>query len=596
MSKPSEAVTIEDLCLLANSFAELSEYDKAVAVYESACRLYPADLALRINLGRVRNLKREAFDSPADILPKERPAASKDLWANRYQGLGEIFVRNGRTAGAKQIFEISKVSNPNFFLPYFNLGTLYLRAREITPAVRELEQARRLNPFHETTVALLGDAYFEQREYQEALCCFVDALILSGEVSRHEGPYRNKIKEVIPKISGFTPKMRNDLIRERRNRINSLYEELETELTKILPEKKEADDPSKKTAVPEQVAEAVAKAEEVEREEARRAYNVAVQMKRHLIFRNMADEDVLKIARFTSEMQVLQGEFVYPEEDPVYGLYFVNGGKVELQKQTAFGPIVFSTFERGSFFGDDVLLSGRERFTGALAVQESDLLFLDKAGLANLFARERSIAIHFLWYFWKSLSLQIRESNDRMTSFFANTEEEPRTDRALGATGGKATHVEIDRKMEVLHAKGLSSKELSHIARLSNEETYNQGETIFHEGDLGDRLYIVLAGAVLISKKIPGAGDEALAVLRTGDFFGEMALVGQHHTRSADARAQEQGTTLLVISREALREILSIDTASAYQFLTILCRILSQRLLEMNEKVYQWRMMSGSFS
>jgi hypothetical protein len=242
-------------------------------------------------------------------------------------------------------------------------------------------------------------------------------------------------------------------------------------------------------------------------------------------------------------------------------------------------------------------LSGRERFSSALSVQESDLLFIDKAGLANIFARERAVAIHFLWYFWKSLSLQIREANDRMTSFFSQLPADGRkTPPPPPPSGGRSTHVEIDKKMEVLHAKGLSVKELGHVARLSNEEVLNRDETIFREGDLGDRLYIVLEGSVRISKRIPGVGEETLALLKKGDFFGEMALVGQHHLRSADAVAQDQGTTLLVISREALREILSIDTDSAYQFLTILCRILSQRLLEMNEKIYQWRIMSGSFS
>jgi hypothetical protein len=232
-----------------------------------------------------------------------------------------------------------------------------------------------------------------------------------------------------------------------------------------------------------------------------------------------------------------------------------------------------------------------------VAIQETDLLFIDKAGLATIFAREKEIAIHFLWYFWKSLSFQIRESNERMTSFFSGSPEKTRRElldtKASGR--GRPTHIEIDKKLEVLQTQGLSSTELHLLARFSNEEVYNQGETVFREGEVGDRLYIVLDGSVLISKHIEGTGEEALAVLKKGDFFGEMALIGNNHRRSADARAQEQGTTVLVVTNQAFREILSVDTDSAYQILRILCRILSRRLLEMNEKLYQWRLMSGGF-
>jgi hypothetical protein len=44
-----------------------------------------------------------------------------------------------------------------------------------------------------------------------------------------------------------------------------------------------------------------------------------------------------------------------------------------------------------------------------------------------------------------------------------------------------------------------------------------------------------------------------------------------------------------------LNEILSVDVESAYQFLFILCRILTRRLREINLKIIQWRLMAGGF-
>lgn len=594
---PGAPVGIEDLCLLANTLAEHGLYEKAVQIYESACRLYPGNLALKINLGRVRSLQHHSLESPKDFLPApkiEQPTT--DLWANRYQGLGEIFLKNGRRDEAREIFELSKASNPSFYLPFLNLGRLYLDSGEFERAIAELEQARRFNPFNEEVCSLLGAVRFQNRDYRDALTMYVDALILSGEISKpaSRSPYRTKIRECADKISGFSAKMRNDLIRDRRNRINARYEEFEQELRKSASvSSPQRETPTENPSIPasSQVMDAAKEADE-----RKRTLEMVARLKRHLIFRNMDDEAVFKVARFTSDMRFLQGDFIFQESEPIYGLYLINRGKVEIQKSTPFGPIIYATFEKGEFFGDDNLLSGRKRFTCALAVHETDVLFIDKAGLATIFVREKAIAIHFLWYFWKSLSFQIREANDRMTSFFAGSSENAKREilAATVSSPGRPTHVEIDKKLEVLQTKGLTARELGLLARFSNEEMYNHGETIFREGELGDRLYIVLDGSVLISKQIPGVGEEALALLKKGDFFGEMALVGQHH-RSADAKAQEQGTTVLVVTRDALREILAIDTDSAYQFLTILCRILSQRLLEMNEKIYQWRMMSGGF-
>jgi CRP/FNR family transcriptional regulator, cyclic AMP receptor protein len=585
-NKNSGSISVEDFCLLANSFAEGDQLEKAIQIYESACRLYPDNLALKINLGRVRSIRNQSLHAPSDIIQKSEKPMNQDLWANRYQGLGEIFLRLGKKAEAEKIFELSKASNPNFYLPYLNLGRHYLESGDIKRAIRELEQANRLNPFSEEIVDHLASALFQDRDYMESIKYAVDGLILSGEIGLSRGGrYRSKIKAMMEKLPDFTPERRNRLIHERRNFIHGMYEELEKEIGSLSGESR--------PTVQSEIGKIPPK---LTNNDPKKAYDIAVALKKHLIFRNMDDSAVMKVARFTSEKHVPTSDVIYQEGDPVFGLYLIARGKVELQKHTPFGPIVYAAFEKGSFFGDDNLLYGRERYTNAVSVHESDLLFIDKAGLATIFAREKEIAIHFLWYFWKSLSFQIRESNERMTSFFASSAEKAKKEILKGeATGGRPTHVEIDKKLEVLQSQGLNTNELQLLAKFSNEEIYNKNEVIFREGDIGDRLYIVLSGSVLISKHISGSGEEALAMLKKGDFFGEMALIGNEHSRSADAKAQEQGTTVLVLTSSALREILSIDTDSAYQLLRILCRILSRRLQEMNEKLYQWRMMSGGF-
>ena len=109
---------------------------------------------------------------------------------------------------------------------------------------------------------------------------------------------------------------------------------------------------------------------------------------------------------------------------------------------------------------------------------------------------------------------------------------------------------------------------------------------------MGSEMYIILEGRVMISKFIPGAGEEALAILERGDFFGEMSLI-DGEPRSADARAHAGPLTVLALDQGTVREVLAMDPHAALEFLQLLCRLVANRLREIDEKVIGWRIMSG---
>jgi len=124
---------------------------------------------------------------------------------------------------------------------------------------------------------------------------------------------------------------------------------------------------------------------------------------------------------------------------------------------------------------------------------------------------------------------------------------------------------------------------LRRIASLGLEEAYASGSLIFKEGAQGDKMYLILEGAVRISRQVPGMGEEALAVLRAGTHFGEMALIDDF-PRSADARAHE-ACRLFVIRKEDLEDLLFVDRDLAYDLLWTFVRTLSGRLRETNDKM-----------
>ena len=141
--------------------------------------------------------------------------------------------------------------------------------------------------------------------------------------------------------------------------------------------------------------------------------------------------------------------------------------------------------------------------------------------------------------------------------------------------------VELLSKISLFSA--LQPTYLRRLASLGLEEDYSAGAVIFHEGAQGDKMYVILSGAVRISRQVPGMGEEALAVLRAGTHFGEMALIDDF-PRSADARAHE-ACRLFVIRKEDLEDLLFVDRDLAYDLLWSFVRTLSGRLRETNDKM-----------
>jgi CRP/FNR family transcriptional regulator, cyclic AMP receptor protein len=86
---------------------------------------------------------------------------------------------------------------------------------------------------------------------------------------------------------------------------------------------------------------------------------------------------------------------------------------------------------------------------------------------------------------------------------------------------------------------------------------FKKNETIFHQGDPGDSLYIVESGAVKIVLPSPEGEDGAIiATLGRGDFFGELALLdGSPHSATAVAA---EPTNTLVLQREPFERL--VDT------------------------------------
>jgi CRP/FNR family transcriptional regulator, cyclic AMP receptor protein len=141
--------------------------------------------------------------------------------------------------------------------------------------------------------------------------------------------------------------------------------------------------------------------------------------------------------------------------------------------------------------------------------------------------------------------------------------------------------------------QSLPADRLRRVAEIATHRDLAAGAIVFREGDPGDEMYVVVAGKVRISKRVPGVGEEALGILEPGTHFGEMAMVDDS-PRSADAIAHT-ACALAVIRREELDQLMFVDKELAYDLLWTLVRTLSARLRETNDKLRAFFAMSGGF-
>lgn len=117
----------------------------------------------------------------------------------------------------------------------------------------------------------------------------------------------------------------------------------------------------------------------------------------------------------------------------------------------------------------------------------------------------------------------------------------------------------------------VASEDLAPLARVATVESFAPGERIVTEGEMGDRLYVIIAGKVRISHN-----DEPLASLGPGEAVGEMAVLDAT-PRSATATAEEP-TTALCIGSEEFYEILHEQVEIAEGVI----RMLTRRLRDAN--------------
>jgi CRP/FNR family transcriptional regulator, cyclic AMP receptor protein len=94
--------------------------------------------------------------------------------------------------------------------------------------------------------------------------------------------------------------------------------------------------------------------------------------------------------------------------------------------------------------------------------------------------------------------------------------------------------------------RGLPEAELRRLVTVARRRTFRNGEVVFHRGDPGDSLHLVIKGRFVARVATQRGETVTVAIHGPGEAFGELALVDTAAPRSTTVAAVEAGETFAI--------------------------------------------------
>jgi CRP/FNR family transcriptional regulator, cyclic AMP receptor protein len=575
----------QELTDLARRFSESGRHEEAADLLLLALRLEPKNLSVKLGLAEIRKRQQQnrggtGSRSLRDVLREGFRRNAID--AAHFLGLAHLYAEKGENARAIECLEVAKAKDLANPANHKLHGKLLFRRRDYDGAADEFGRALRYNPFDRETAESLGRTEYERKRFEEALSATVHAFLLVND-GDDEGVRRLRRRiQTLKQILGWGNRELGQVFRERQELVHTAFERLEWHRERFL---EQGGMPGANLSIVAPVPK---------RRDTGGQLDLASRLRRLKPLAHFSDEQIFRLTQAVHEEIHDVGSLIYSHRSQGRDLYMLERGEITAQRTTSYGTFALGVVEPGDFFGEAGFITGHERNSDALAAAPSQVFRLEADAVDLLIEGSPEMGVQIYWSLWHSLARKLRGTNDQLKTFFSNESMPENFLRLRKQPAGPAGPVKVEPsdKIRLFREQGLSRRELMTLATFSHEKRFPAGASLFQEGDEGSEMYIVLEGRAMISKFIPGAGEEALAILERGDFFGEMSLI-DGEPRSADARAHGGPLTVLALDQGTVREVLAMDPHAALEFLQLLCRLVANRLREIDEKVIGWRIMSG---
>ena len=206
-----------------------------------------------------------------------------------------------------------------------------------------------------------------------------------------------------------------------------------------------------------------------------------------------------------------EGEIVFSKNDYTNSFYSIVEGSVVVETNTTTGAAIAFQLEKGEFFGELGLISGRRRTATIRAGKRTLLLETPRRTMLKLIASVESV----------------RRTLDK---------------------------VMMKRAVRQYLSATIRESEVEYLIESATIKKYATNEVLFAEGDVADGLYLIRRGSVTVSRQIAGK-EIVLSYVAAGNYVGEMALMSEA-PRSATVRAAVP-TECIMLEAKRFTEVMS---------------------------------------
>ncbi len=229
------------------------------------------------------------------------------------------------------------------------------------------------------------------------------------------------------------------------------------------------------------------------------------------LFADLRQEELARVMEKMVVKHFPAGALICREGEPGEEIFIISHGQVEVFRQDNQGNKIHLAFlQEGDFFGEFAFFTNARRKANVIAKEDTQILELSKEAMEEVIKEFPAVA-RVLLKFYKERVLDTLLATSQL--FRSLTPEERR----------------------------------QLLPKFTLEES-PAGKIILEEGAPGDALFIIKKGSVEVFTRDPKGGTLTLAILREGDFFGEISLI-TGRPRNASVRGL-QDTELLKLSKD----------------------------------------------
>ncbi len=127
----------------------------------------------------------------------------------------------------------------------------------------------------------------------------------------------------------------------------------------------------------------------------------------------------------------------------------------------------------------------------------------------------------------------------------------------------------------------LEKSDIDKIINLCREKTFNVGEYIFHQGDSGEHLYIIIEGQVMLERSINlgvRKGIVSMGILGQGHVLGSWSLLLDRSSLLLSSTLCQKTTRTLAMRGADLRNLMLTNKDFGFNVLEKLCFLLKDRI------------------